>query len=298
LQEDPQLVGIVMTAHGTISTAVEAMKAGALDFVLKPFALSTLLPALERAVTVRRLRRKNTELELRIRERTTELEKANHELEAFSYSISHDLRAPLRTIGGFSDLLLQDYAAHLPPEGQRLLGRIVSAAQRMDDLIAALLDFARFSRQSLNKRQVDTRALVQEILGELRKGEAERRAEVQVGPLPECAADPALLRQVFVNLLSNAFKFSRTREPPRIEIQCEAGEAEYVFSVRDNGVGFDPQHAQELFGVFHRLHPATQFEGSGVGLSIVQRIVERHGGRIWAEGQVDGGATFRFALPR
>jgi light-regulated signal transduction histidine kinase (bacteriophytochrome) len=298
LQQDPQLVGMVMTAHGTISTAVEAMKAGALDYVLKPFALSTLLPALERAVTVRRLRRKNAELEQRIRERTTELEKANHELEAFSYSISHDLRAPLRTISGFSDLLLQDYAANLPAEGQRILGRIVAAAQRMDDLIAALLDFARFSRQSLNKRRVDTPALMQEVLEELRKSEAERQVEVEVGPLPECAADPALLRQVFVNLLSNAFKFSRTREHPRIEIRAESGEAEHVFSVRDNGVGFDPQHAQELFGVFQRLHSATQFEGTGVGLSIVQRIVERHGGRIWAEGEVDRGATFWFSLPR
>ena len=298
LEREPQLVGIVMTAHGTISTAVEAMKAGAMDYVLKPFALSTLLPALDRAVTVRRLRVRNAELEKRVRERTEELEKANQELEAFSYSISHDLRAPLRTIAGFADVLQQDFASHLPSEAQRLLQRVIAAAQRMDDLIAALLDFARFSRQSLDKRPVNMAALAEEVLEDLRKADAARQVDVQIGPLPECAADPALFRQVFVNLLSNAFKFTRGREHPHVEIGEEGRDGEHVFFVRDNGVGFDPAHAQELFGVFQRLHSAAQFEGSGVGLSIVQRIVERHGGRVWAEGQVDHGATFYFTIPK
>jgi signal transduction histidine kinase len=298
LERDPQLVGIVMTAHGTISTAVAAMKAGAMDYVLKPFSLSTLLPVLDRAMTVRRLRARNLELEQRVRERTEELEEANRELEAFSYSISHDLRAPLRTIGGFSDVLLQDFAPDLPPDAQRLLQRIVGSAQRMEELIAALLDLARFSRQPLSKRQVNVADLVTDVVEELRKGEGERRIEIDVSALPDCAADPALLRQVFVNLLSNAFKFTRNREPARIEIKCESRENEYVFSIRDNGVGFDPAHAENLFNVFQRLHSETQFEGTGVGLSIVQRIVERHGGRIWADAVPDHGATFSFTIPK
>lgn len=298
LAREPALVGIVMTAHGTISTAVEAMKAGAMDYVLKPFALSSLLPVLDRAVTVHRLRVRNAELEKRVHERTAELEKANQELEAYSYSISHDLRAPLRTIGGFADVLLQDYAPHLPPEGQQLLQRIAAAAQRMEELIAALLDFARFSRQPLVRRTVDVQALAAEVVDELRRAEPARQVEVVVGELPACAADPALLRQVFVNLVANAFKFTRHRERARIEIGGASREHEHVFHVHDNGVGFDPAHAQSLFGVFQRLHSAAQFEGSGVGLSIVQRIIERHGGRVWAEGGVDAGATFHFTLPR
>jgi signal transduction histidine kinase len=298
LARDPQLVGIVMTAHGTISTAVEAMKAGAMDYVLKPFSLSTLLPVLERAMTVRRLRTKNVELENRVHERTAELEKANRELEAFSYSISHDLRAPLRTIGGFSEVLLEDFSPNLPPDAQRLLQRIAASAQRMEELIAALLDFARYSRQPLSKRQVNAANLVAEVVEELRKGEGERPIEITISDLPECAADQALLRQVFVNLLSNAFKFTRKREPARIEIGYEAGTDEYVFFVRDNGVGFDSAHAENLFNVFQRLHSAEEFEGTGVGLSIVQRIIERHGGRIWADGVRNQGATFHFTIPK
>jgi hypothetical protein len=298
IERNPHLVGIVMTAHGTISTAVEAMKAGAMDYVLKPFSLTTLRPVLERAVTVRRLRVKNAELENRIHERTAELEKANKELEAFAYSISHDLRAPLRTIGGFSEVLIQDFAGGLPADGQQLLKRIAGAAERMDALIVALLDFARYSRQALTKRPLDTAALVQDVLDEVRKAEPSRQVDVQVAELPECAADPALLRQVFVNLLTNGFKFTRKAAQARIEIGCQTGENEQVFFVRDNGVGFDPQHTETLFGVFQRLHPTTQFEGTGVGLSIVQRIIERHGGRVWAQGEVDKGATFYFSLPK
>jgi signal transduction histidine kinase len=297
-ERDPQIVGIVMTAHGTISTAVEAMKAGAMDYVLKPFALSSLLPVLDRALTVRRLRAKNLELENRVYERTAELEKANRELEAFSYSISHDLRAPLRTISGFSEVLLQDYLPDLPKDAQHLVQRIMGSAQRMEALIAALLDFARFSRQALNKRPVNTAELVADVVEELRKGETERQIDVQIAPLPVCSADPALLRQVFVNLLSNAFKFTRTRDRAQIGVDCAERDGNYVFSVRDNGVGFDPAHAENLFGVFQRMHPVDKFEGTGVGLSIVQRIVERHGGRIWAEAKYEAGATFHFTIPK
>lgn len=297
-ERDPQIVGIVMTAHGTISTAVEAMKAGAMDYVLKPFALSSLRPVLERALTVRRLRAKNLELEHRVYERTAELEKANRELEAFSYSISHDLRAPLRTICGFSEVLLQDYSPNLPGDAQHLLQRIMGSAQRMEALIAALLDFARFSRQPLNKRPVNIAELVSDAVEELRKGESQREIDVRIAPLPVCSADPALIRQVFFNLLSNAFKFTRTRERTQISVGCEERDGNYVFSVRDNGVGFDPAHAENLFGVFQRLHPIDKFEGTGVGLSIVQRIIERHGGRIWAEATQDAGATFHFTIPK
>jgi len=296
-QTDPDLVGIIMTGEGTIATAVKAMRSGALDYILKPFKVSVILPVLERALAVRQLRMQNVELERRIHERTIELEAANKELEAFSYSVSHDLRAPLRAINGFADILTQSHAAAMPAEARHLLGVVVKNAQYMGQLIDGLLRLSSSGRQPLHKRNVDVSALARQVVDQLRDEQGGQNVQIQIGDLPESICDPTLIRQVFVNLLSNAFKFSRHRPQPVIEIgyQREAGET--VYSIRDNGAGFDSRRAQKLFAPFQRLHSAEEFEGSGIGLSIAHRIIQRHGGRIWAESEIDKGATFRFSLP-
>jgi signal transduction histidine kinase len=294
---DHDLVGIVMTGHGTIDTAVEDMKTGALDYLLKPFKLSAVLPVLSRALEVRRLRRENAELAQRVRERTAELETTNQELEAFSYSVSHDLRAPLRALGSFAHILARDYASQMPPEAQHVLSRVTTNAQRMEHLIEDLLRFSRLGRQPLSKEPVKMSALTHEVAQELRQEYGERTIEVRIGDLPDSVGDLSLLRQVLVNLLSNAFKFTRQKEQTVVEVGCQRREEETVYFVRDNGVGFDMRYAPKLFGVFQRLHSVAQFEGTGVGLSIVQRIIQRHGGRVWAEAAVNNGATFYFSLP-
>jgi hypothetical protein len=297
LQQDDNLAGIIMTGEGTIANAVEAMKAGALDYILKPFKLSVVLPVLSRALGIRRLRMENTALEQRVRERTAELLAANNDLEAFSFSVSHDLRGPLRAINGFSQMLTDDYSAQMPADAQRLLTMVTDSARRMDRLLEDLLRFFRLGRQPLSRQSVNISALVHEVLVELHKVQADRHVKVRVLDLPDAIGDPALLKQVFVNLLSNAFKFTGKKERPEVEVGCRRQEDEHVYFVKDNGAGFDPQDAERLFGVFQRLHSDEEFEGTGVGLSLVQRIIKRHGGRIWAESEVGKSATFYFTLP-
>ena len=231
------------------------------------------------------------------REWASELEAANKELEAFSYSVSHDLRAPLRAIIGFSSLVIEDYAMQLPAKGQEYLGDVIASAKGMDQLIDDLLRFARVGQQSLAKRTVDVAALVQEVLNELRGEHAGRDVESLVGELPMATADRALLKQVFANLLSNAFKFTRKRDRAVVEVGCRDEEGRKVYFVRDNGAGFDMRYAGHLFGVFQRMHTREEFEGTGVGLSLAHRIIQRHGGRMWAEAEVNKGATFHFSLP-
>jgi PAS domain S-box-containing protein len=245
-----------------------------------------------------RVRRLNAELEERVRERTAELEAANKELEAFSYSVSHDLRAPLRTIDGFSRIVLRDCAGQLPADGREHLERVRDGARQMGQLVDDLLAFSRLGRQPITKRAVEPAPVVRQCLGELRGEQEGRRVEVTVGPLPRCRAEPALLKQVWINLLANALKYTRRREVARVEIGSRTGdgEGEVVYYVKDNGVGFDMRYAHKLFGVFQRLHRAEEYEGTGVGLAIVQRIVHRHGGRVWAEAEPDRGATFYFTL--
>jgi hypothetical protein len=294
---DPDLVGIIMTGYGTIDTAVEAMKTGALDYILKPFKLSSILPVLSRAVAVRRLRLENTSLARHLRQRTAELEAANKDLEAFAFSVSHDLRAPLRAIHGFSRILQETFAAQMPPEACDLLQHVTTNTQQMEQLISALLHFSRLGWRPLTKQPVCLTLLVHESLEELRLEHGERPLDIQVEALPDCIGDASLLRQVFINLLSNACKFTRHKERRLVAVGCRQQGEETVYFVRDNGVGFDMQYAQRLFGVFQRLHRADEFEGTGIGLSIVQRIILRHGGRIWAEAAVDQGATFYFTLP-
>ncbi|MGH8200401.1 MAG: sensor histidine kinase [Steroidobacteraceae bacterium] len=311
---DPGLAGIVMTGHGTIATAVEAMQSGALDYILKPFDLRVILRVLARTQAMLRLRRENAALLARLSARTVELEAANRdlsvanrELEAFSYSVSHDLRAPLRTIDGLLRVVQEDFGAGFPPEAHRHFETICAQASRMSELIEDLLRLARLGREPLGKHTVEVRALVQEVVAELQATEPTRHADIKIGDLPQAQADPSLLRQVWVNLVANALKFTRRREHPLIEISgiAQAGDqgrgpggaGQKLYSIRDNGAGFDPRRAERLFGIFQRLHAAKDFEGTGVGLSIARRIIELHGGSIWAEGEPDRGAAFYFTLP-
>jgi PAS domain S-box-containing protein len=242
------------------------------------------------------VRRLNEVLEDRVRERTAELEDANRELEGFSYSVSHDLRAPLRAMDGFARILMEEYGKSLPSGAVRHLSTIVESARQMGRLIDGLLAFSRLSRQAISAQTVSTAALVREALESARAEYAGRRVEIVVGDLPDCHGDPVLLKQVWVNLISNALKFTRKREEARIEIGSRRITGKRVYYVKDNGVGFDMRYADKLFGVFQRLHRAEEYEGTGVGLATIQRIIHRHGGRIWAEARPDQGATFYFMI--
>jgi PAS domain S-box-containing protein len=238
----------------------------------------------------------NAALEQRVTERTAQLNAANQELEAFSYSVSHDLRTPLRAVDGFSQVVLQKFGPQLPDEGRHYLQTIRAGAQKMGELIDDLLTFARLNRQELNKRSFDTTELVRATLQELGSPWPERKIEVRIDELSASFGDPVLLKQVWLNLLSNALKYSRKRESASIEIGCVRTNGAETFFVRDNGSGFDMRFAGKLFGVFQRFHRAEDYEGTGVGLAIVQRIVHRHGGRVWADAALDRGATFYFTL--
>jgi PAS domain S-box-containing protein len=240
----------------------------------------------------------NADLEQRVIERTTELKQANQELESFAYTVAHDLRAPLCAMDGFSRILMEGHADGLADEGRRYLRIVRDNAQQMGRLIDDLLAFSRLGRQGLTKQAVRPDKIARQALIDLASEQMGRRVDVTIADLPECQADPSLLRQVFVNLLSNALKYSRTREVTRIDIGNQYVEREQVYWVRDNGVGFNMRYAEKLFGVFQRLHRAEDYEGTGVGLALVQRIVQRHGGRIWAESAPDEGATFYFTVER
>jgi signal transduction histidine kinase len=301
---DPELVGLVMTGHGTIDSAVEAMKSGALDYILKPFNLRTIIPVLSRALAVRRLRLDNAALLQRVANRTTELEaanrelqRANKELEAFTYSVSHDLRQPLNGMIGFTEFLASGKPGPLNARQKEFLDNIHRGGQQLLRLTDDLLNFSRLGQQPLSRETVSVGTMVQEILHQLRDAEPHRNVELRVSALPDARADPALLRQVLVNLLSNAFKFTRLVPNAVIEVAGRQQEGECTYAIRDNGAGFDMRKAQRLFAIFQRLHSERDFEGNGVGLSIAQRIVERHGGRIWAEAAVGQGAEFTFTLP-
>ena len=257
--------------------------------------------AIENALLYGSAQALNAVLEDRVARRTADLEKANQELAAFTYSIAHDLRAPLITIGGFSEMLAEDYAAALPEDALRITRQIVGSARHLSALITDLLTFSRLSNQPVNQQPVAPADVARLALADLDAVAAGRQGSVHIGDLPPCRGDPALLKQVFVNLLSNALKFSRNREDATIEVgwlRDQADSTHHTLFVKDNGVGFDMQYADKLWRVFQRLHRADDFEGTGVGLAIVQRIIQRHGGRVWAESEPGKGATFYFTLDR
>jgi light-regulated signal transduction histidine kinase (bacteriophytochrome) len=230
--------------------------------------------------------------------RAVQLEVANKELEMFSYSVSHDLRAPLRHIDGFIDLLRKRSAGALDAQGTRYMETISGSAKRMGQLIDDLIAFSRVSRSQMKRVRVDLRALVHETIEEMRSETANRAIRWTVADLPEVEGDPGLLKLVFFNLLGNALKFTRNRAEATIELLAEpAGEGSVAIEVRDNGVGFDMQYGDKLFGVFQRLHSQAEFEGTGIGLASVQRIIQRHGGKISARAEIDKGAVFTFTLP-
>jgi PAS domain S-box-containing protein len=262
----------------------------------EPHYVGCVVDITERRLAEDEVRRLNAELEQRVIDRTVQLEAANKELEAFSYSVSHDLRAPLRAVNGFAGIVLEDFGPQLPEEGKKYLERIRKGGEQMGCLIDDLLAFSRLGRQPMNRRKVDTAKIVSEILEELNPQFGGREVEIKIGHLPPCQGDMTLLKQVWMNLLSNAIKYSRRREKAVVEIGCMSEKGENVYMVRDNGAGFDMTYANKLFGVFQRLHRADEFEGTGVGLAIVQRVISRHDGRVWAEAEVERGATFYFTL--
>jgi light-regulated signal transduction histidine kinase (bacteriophytochrome) len=226
------------------------------------------------------------------------LEAANRELEAFSYSVSHDLRAPLRHLQGFTQALQEEGGDQLSPEAREYLRLILRSTETMSTLIDDLLSFARTAQKPLQPEQVELAPLVQQVVAQLRPEQSGRTINWQLGVLPAVRGDEAMLRQVWLNLIGNALKYTRNQPQPRIEIGCRPGDGELLFFVKDNGAGFDPKYAEKLFGIFQRLHHPSEFEGSGLGLAIVRRIIERHGGRTWGEGAPGLGATFYFTLPR
>ena len=281
--------------------ALKMVKEGAQDYVAKIDLNGSLLSrairyAIERERGDQQIRKFNEELEHRVRMRTAELEEANKELESFSYTVSHDLRAPLRHIDGFARIVIDSHAAQLGPEGHKYLERIAAAAQNMGTIIEDLLKLAQVGRQQLNLQLASIGALVEQVRSELLTETQGRQIEWRIGTLPALQCDAGLVKQALSNLIGNSIKYTRPREQAVIEIGQVLAKGTPAFFIRDNGAGFEMKYADKLFGAFQRLHHAKDFEGTGIGLATVRRIVQRHGGRIWAESEVDKGTTFYFTL--
>jgi signal transduction histidine kinase len=292
------------TTDDEVGVLVDAFNGMLAEIGRSAGALEDANRSLEREIVRRNraddeLRALNADLERRVGERTQQLETANKDLEGFSYSVSHDLRAPLRGVIGFAEALVEDHGPELSEEARRKMGVVQDEARRMGMLIDDLLAFSRLGRKALQLVDVDMERLARSTYEKLEPQYANGHDyDAQIANLPPAKGDRALLGQVWVNLISNALKFSANRDKPRITVSAVSDEKEHIYFVRDNGAGFDPRYQAKLFGVFQRLHSAHEFPGTGVGLALVQRIVERHGGRVWAEGKPGEGATFYFALQR
>lgn len=237
-------------------------------------------------------------LEERVRQRTRELENANSELSAFSYSVSHDLRTPLRAISGFSKMFLEDYGNTLDDEGARIFNNIIDNTELMAKLIDDLLEFSRLSRLEVLDQQIDVKAIINKCISDLLLIWSEKEYDIIVGEIPECQADANMMKQVWMNLIENALKYSSKVDKPVLIIDCTQDEKAYTYSIRDNGAGFDMQYASKLFGVFQRLHTNDEFPGTGLGLALVNRIVTKHDGRVWAESEIDKGTAIYFTIPK
>jgi two-component system, sensor histidine kinase and response regulator len=271
--------------------------AGAADYIFAPVIPEILRAKINTFVELALMRYELSALNADLKQRAAQLETANKDLESFACSISHDLRAPLRAISGFSRILQEDHGSKLDDEGRRVLGVILDSSQSMTKLIDALLVFSRYNDTPVSRTEIDMTGLAQTVFAELMAAGSVRTAEFRLSALPGAWGDPALIRQVWTNLLSNSIKYSGKRSVPVIEITGRTSGAEQIYCIKDNGAGFDMRHYEKLFGVFQRIHDAAQYSGTGVGLAIVQRVITRHGGRVWARGKVDGGAAFYFSLP-
>ncbi|HSI71237.1 MAG TPA: ATP-binding protein [Gillisia sp.] len=292
----------IMTALELSEEALEAKDEEKNEIAVK---LATAVKELSFQITEKEKRadellKINEELAYQIREkekRTLELEEVNNELEAFSYSVSHDLRAPLRAISGFSEVLAGDYIEQMDGEAKILFSEIIRNARKMGELIDNLLEFSRLSKQDIFRGTIDMKEIVENIVADQVKLEPKRKIDISIQELPKVEGDKNMLKQLIFNLVSNAFKYTGKKENVNIEIGSYSLNAEQVFYVKDNGAGFDPRYYDKLFGVFQRLHSSMEFEGTGVGLAIVQKIATKHGGEVWAEGKVGEGACFYFSLP-
>lgn len=293
---DPRQLRSATTAEGrrvAISASMFPIlnSAGATEYVAAVYRDDTHI-----TLAQEQLKAQSEQLERHIIGRTAELEEANQELEAFSYSVSHDLRAPVRAIDAFATLLANDGESRMSEKSQDYLRRIRTASLRMGELINDLLSFSRLGKQALELKNVSTAQLVEQVVQELKSHPRDREIDIHVEPLPACRADPTLLHEVFLNLLDNAIKFTGKNPEARIDIGSRVQDGQVVWHVTDNGVGFDMAHYERLFGVFSRLHSVEEFEGTGVGLALVNRIIKRHGGEIWAYAEPNKGATFYFTL--
>jgi light-regulated signal transduction histidine kinase (bacteriophytochrome) len=284
---DPDLAAIVMVGEASVEAAARAMQDEPLDFIVKPFRSNLILPVIARVLAVHR----------RERQRSAELLAASEALGSFSHSVSHDLRAPLRGIDSLVQIMEEDYGERLGEEGRGVLSVIRDGCRRMDVLISGLLAFSESTRQPLNRSAIDMTSLAHAALSEAMSVHSGPRPVVEIASLPASTGDVTLMRRVWLNLIDNALKFSSKRAQPKIQVSGHTHGRETVYQVDDNGSGFDMKYARRLFGVFQRLHRIEDFSGAGVGLAIAQRIIVRHGGRIWAQATPEVGASFQFTLP-